>query len=133
MPFFVYNKIATKWSGIADHCGYVSMTDTDKATCAHFTPPGHSLADLRVCQGINRKKLKQVFGEGGFFQPKLIVYDYFTYTILTVKLAVFCLTFITNPSTPSGITCIHGLGKNRAVDFAIYIVNPKSMLWIVML
>ena len=70
VPFFVYNKIATKWSGIADHCGYVSMTDTDKATCAHFTLLGHSLADLRVCQGINRKKIKTSIWGGRFFPTK---------------------------------------------------------------
>ena len=36
------------WSRIADHRGYVSRAETDKATGAHFTQPGHSLADLRV-------------------------------------------------------------------------------------
>ena len=33
---------------VADHRGYVSRQETDKATGAHFTMPGHSLADLRV-------------------------------------------------------------------------------------
>ena len=33
---------------IADHRGYVSRGDTSKATGAHFSLPGHSLADLRV-------------------------------------------------------------------------------------
>ena len=33
---------------IADHRGYVSRGDTNKATGAHFSLPGHSLADLRV-------------------------------------------------------------------------------------
>ena len=36
------------WSRIADHRDYVSRAETDKATGAHFTEPGHSLADLRV-------------------------------------------------------------------------------------
>ena len=35
------------WSRIADHHGYVSRADTDKATGAHVTQSGHSLADLR--------------------------------------------------------------------------------------
>ena len=33
---------------LADHRGYVSRAETDKATGAHFTMPGHSLADLRI-------------------------------------------------------------------------------------
>ena len=33
---------------VAEHRGYVSNKETDKATGAHFTMPGHSLADLRV-------------------------------------------------------------------------------------
>ena len=33
---------------LADHRGYVSSKDTDKATGAHFNMPGHALADLRV-------------------------------------------------------------------------------------
>ena len=36
------------WSRVADHRGYVSRSETDKATGAHFSLPGHSLADLRV-------------------------------------------------------------------------------------
>ena len=36
------------WSRIAEHRGYVSWAETDKATGAHFTQPRHSLADLRV-------------------------------------------------------------------------------------
>ena len=33
---------------VAEHRGYVSKGETDKPTGAHFTMPGHSLADLRV-------------------------------------------------------------------------------------
>ena len=35
-------------SRVAEHRGYVSNMETDKATGAHFNMPGHSLADLRV-------------------------------------------------------------------------------------
>ena len=33
---------------LADHRGYISRGDKEKATCDHFNLPGHSLADLRV-------------------------------------------------------------------------------------
>ena len=33
---------------VANQRGYVSKQETDKATGAHFSMPGHSLADLRV-------------------------------------------------------------------------------------
>ena len=33
---------------VAEHRGYVFNKETDKATGAHFTMPGQSLADLRV-------------------------------------------------------------------------------------
>ena len=36
------------WARLADHRGYISRGEMDKATGAHFSQPGHSLADLRV-------------------------------------------------------------------------------------
>ena len=33
---------------VAEHHGYVSNLEIDKATGAHFNMPGYSLADLRV-------------------------------------------------------------------------------------
>ena len=52
------------WARIADHRGYVSRGEIDKATGAHFTQPGHSLADLRVTvlentRGKNTKYRKE--------------------------------------------------------------------------
>ena len=38
------------------YCGYVSRGETDKATGAHFSQPGHSLADLRVTVLENTKR-----------------------------------------------------------------------------
>ena len=32
----------------ADHCGYVTNHHTDQATGAHFTQPGHSLANMKI-------------------------------------------------------------------------------------
>ena len=45
---YIGESMRMLWARIADHRGYVTRGEIDKATGAHFTQPGHSLADLRV-------------------------------------------------------------------------------------
>ena len=41
---------------LADHRGYVRNQTLDKATCEHFSLPGHSLSDLSITV-IEKSKL----------------------------------------------------------------------------
>ena len=94
------------WARLADHCGYISRGEADKATGAHFSQPGHSLADLRITvlentrgktteyrrerehyyirrfntfhEGLNKQNKKNIIeGRGGFSLFLTNVFNYF--------------------------------------------------------
>ena len=46
---------------IADHRGYVRQGDTNKATGAHFTLPGHSLSDMKFTVIEQVKKNNEMY------------------------------------------------------------------------